>query len=185
MHDSFIRIGSDRQQGFVLMVGLLMLAMLSVIGMDLARTALLEEKMVGAFVHNLKAFNSAETAIRRMESGFLTSDDLTGYSNLIDPECGVLQVDAWFDEVKIRTTVYKAPPNGFNWGDGGGRTIRICHEGNQDLSVEIEVLQSHLQHAGDYLGSCTEAAPADPWKTCHEKFGRVGRRLSWQQLSDL
>ena len=77
MHDSFIRIGSDHQQGFVLMVGLLMLAMLSVIGMDLARTALLEEKMVGAFVHNLKAFNSAETAIRRMESGFLTSDDLT------------------------------------------------------------------------------------------------------------
>jgi hypothetical protein len=185
MHDSFFRIGSDHQQGFVLMVGLLMLAMLSVIGMELARTALLEEKMVGAFVHNLKAFNSAETAIRRMESGFLASDDLTGYSNLIDPECGVLQVDAWFDEIKIRTTVYKAPPNGFNWGDGGGRTIRICHEGNQDLSVEIEALPSHLQHAGDYLGSCAEAAPADPWKTCHEKFGRVGRRLSWQQLSDL
>ncbi|GIS90097.1 MAG: hypothetical protein CM1200mP20_01380 [Pseudomonadota bacterium] len=55
MHDSFFRIGSDHQQGFVLMVGLLMLAMLSVIGMELARTALLEEKMVGAFVHNLKA----------------------------------------------------------------------------------------------------------------------------------
>ena len=163
----------------------MMLAMLSVIGMELARTALLEEKMVGAFVHNLKAFNSAETAIRRMESGFLASADLTGYSNLIDPECGVLQVDAWFDEIKIRTTVYKAPPNGFNWGDGGGRTIRICHEGNQDLSVEIEALPSHLQHAGDYLGSCAEAAPADPWKTCHEKFGRVGRRLGWQQLSDL
>ena len=182
---SAIRRFAGQQHGFVLMVGLLMLAVLSVIVLDIARSALLQEKMVGASVHHLKAFNSAETAVRQAESEILAIDTLSGHPNLIDPACGVFQVDARSGEVRIRTTVYNAPPNGFNWGDGDGRQVQVCHNGNQDLGIDIHALESHLQHAGDYLGSCADAMPLEPWKTCHQKFGSVSKRLSWQQLSDL
>ena len=79
---SAIRRFAGQQHGFVLMVGLLMLAVLSAIALDIARSALLQEKMVSASVHHLKAFNSAETAVRQSESEILAMDTLSGHPNL-------------------------------------------------------------------------------------------------------
>ncbi len=56
-----------KQRGWVLMIGLVMLVMLTIIAMALMRTTLLEEKMAGATRDINLSFQAAETALRGAE----------------------------------------------------------------------------------------------------------------------
>ena len=57
----------SRQQGWVLIIGLLVLVMLTIIAMALMRTTLLEEKMAGASRDINLSFEAAEAGLRGAE----------------------------------------------------------------------------------------------------------------------
>ncbi len=66
------------QRGWVLMIGLVMLVMLTIIAMALMRTTLLEEKMAGAARDLNLSFEAAEIALRGAETFIeAQSDDST------------------------------------------------------------------------------------------------------------
>jgi hypothetical protein len=90
----------------------------------------------------------------------------------------------------IRTTVYNPPPNGYNWGNGDGKKVRVCHDMQNalDLLIAVQGVNGHEGHPNDYLGLCENGSlgvPDDAWVTCTEKFGLTAGRLSWQQLWEL
>jgi len=58
----------DNQRGWVLVVGLVILVMLTILAMALMKTARLEEKMAGATRDMNLSFQAAETALRAAES---------------------------------------------------------------------------------------------------------------------
>ena len=58
----------DNQRGWVLVVGLVILVMLTILSMALMKTARLEEKMAGATRDMNLSFQAAETALRAAES---------------------------------------------------------------------------------------------------------------------
>tara|TARA_Y100000310_G_scaffold217218_1_gene218282 strand:+ start:2154 stop:2702 length:549 start_codon:yes stop_codon:yes gene_type:complete len=56
-----------RQEGWVLVIGLVVLVMLTIIAMALMRSTLLEEKMAGATRESNLSFQAAESALRAAE----------------------------------------------------------------------------------------------------------------------
>jgi type IV pilus assembly protein PilX len=67
MHNSTHSPGGRKQRGWVLVIGLVVLVMLSIIAIALMRTSLFEEKMVGANRDINLSFEAAETALRAVE----------------------------------------------------------------------------------------------------------------------
>ena len=85
----------DNQRGWVLVVGLVILVMLTILSMALMKTTRLEEKMAGATRDMNLSFQAAETALRAaetfiesqtVESFFDTTDMLYGIYNQTDDE---------------------------------------------------------------------------------------------------
>lgn len=107
-------------------------------------------------------------------------------------ECGIVKVkgvddtSATADNWTIETNYYIPPPNGFNWGDGDGSKVRLCHKDRNNLLVSINAVgdehHGHMQHEGDYLGYCGESN--NGWNTCIDRFGEEPRRLSWQEYAE-
>ena len=64
----------DNQQGWVLVVGLVILVMLTILSIALMKTTRLEEKMAGATRDMNLSFQAAETALRRAENFILIID---------------------------------------------------------------------------------------------------------------
>ena len=140
---------------------------------------------------SLIAFAAAEIAVREREWELSLLTDL---SHLVDDdfanaECGIVKVTGNLIEgqvggARIETTYYVPPPNGFNWGDGDGSKVRLCHKDRNNLLVSINAVgdehHGHMQHEGDYLGYCGESN--NGWNTCIDRFGDQPRRLSWTQI---
>ena len=184
----------DRQQrGFVIPLGLFLLLGLSITAFAVANTGFFQEKMAGISVAMQRDFMAAETSVAQQEEAMAALTDLTG-ENLIDDLCGIKEIVGQAGGVTIQTTYYSPPPNGYNWGDGDGKKVRICHNNNNELDLVISINgvdghqnNSDVQHDSDYLGWCNVGSlvvPDDPWKTCIEKYGDTAKRLSWQQLWD-
>ncbi|MBL6918714.1 MAG: hypothetical protein ISR36_08450, partial [Gammaproteobacteria bacterium] len=125
----------QNQKGFVLLTSLVVLVGASLLAFALAKTSLFQEKLVGAEVSMHRDFESAEIAVRDRE---LELSLLTDLSHLVDDdfanaECGIVKVTGNLIEgqvggARIETTYYVPPPNGFNWGDGDGSKVRLCHK---------------------------------------------------------
>ena len=77
----------DNQRGWVLVVGLVILVMLTILAMALMKTARLEEKMAGATRDMNLSFQAAETALRAAES-FIEAQTLESIfdSNTLEDE---------------------------------------------------------------------------------------------------
>jgi len=77
----------DNQRGWVLVVGLVILVMLTILSMALMKTTRLEEKMAGATRDMNLSFQAAETALRRAES-FIEAQTLESVfdSNTLEDE---------------------------------------------------------------------------------------------------
>ena len=97
----------DNQRGWVLVVGLVILVMLTILSMALMKTTRLEEKMAGATRDMNLSFQAAESALRAtetfielqtVESFFDTTDMLYGIYNQTDDEPENLFTEVWDDE---------------------------------------------------------------------------------------
>ena len=67
--------GGNKQRGWVLIIGLVVLVMLSIIAIALMRTTLMEEKMAGANRDINLSFEAAETALRGAEAFIESQSD--------------------------------------------------------------------------------------------------------------
>ena len=182
------------QQGFVLILSLVILVGMSLISISLVKTSFVEEKMVGHELARHQTFESAEMSIRDQEVALSTMTDLSGLSpeQFLNDECGIVKVEgvstalAGQNGWTIYTAYYVPPPNGFNWGDGDGSKIRLCHKDKNDLLVSINAVgdehHGHMQHEGDHLGYCGEGN--NGWNTCIDRFGSVPKRLSWIEYAE-
>ena len=179
------------QQGFALLISLVMLFGVSLIAFAVAKTSLFQEKLAGAEVSMHRNFESAEIAVREREWELSLLTDLShlGDDDFANAECGIVKVTGNLIEgqvggARIETTYYVPPPNGFNWGDGDGSKVRLCHKDRNNLLVSINAVgdehHGHMQHEGDYLGYCGESN--NGWNTCIDRFGDQPRRLSWTQI---
>ena len=68
MHNSNYSPGGRQQRGWILVIGLVVLVMLSIIAIALMRTTRVEEKMAGANRDINLSFEAAETALRGAET---------------------------------------------------------------------------------------------------------------------
>ena len=176
------------QKGFALPIGLVLLVALSITTIAAAKTGLFQEKMAGHAKFMTEDFFAAETAVKVAEGSFKSLTDLTG-EDLLNTECGIKEIVAQSGGATIRTTYYKPPPNGVNWGSGDGNKVLICHKFENELVISVNAVgedgSKHSGHTGDYLGTCVNgslAVPDGAWVTCTEKYGTTAKRLSWQQL---
>ena len=67
MHNATHSPGGRQQRGWILVIGLVVLVMLSIIAIALMRTTMVEEKMAGANRDINLSFEAAETALRGAE----------------------------------------------------------------------------------------------------------------------
>ena len=97
----------DNQRGWVLVVGLVILVMLTILSMALMKTTRLEEKMAGATRDMNLSFQAAETALRAAEtfiesktdeSFFDTTSETNGIYSQTDDEPENLFTEVWDDE---------------------------------------------------------------------------------------
>ena len=178
---------SANQQGFVLIMGMALMVALTVMAIPMVKMATLQEKMAGIGIDITQDLMDAETSVSEQEQAFAALTDLSG-ETLVDDLCGIKMIEGVEGGSKVRTHYYSPPPNGFNWGDGDGTKVAICHKDKNDLSVSINAVgdeaHGHMSHEGDYLGYCSDQVPDDPWATCIDKFGDSPKRLSWVQLWD-
>ena len=176
--------GYVRQGGFVLIIAMVVLVLLTGTALPMFKTAFIQEKVSSSSKAITVDLFYAETSVAQQEDAFASLTDLSG-EELEDLECGIKMIEGFEGGAKVRTFYYNPPPNGFNWGDGSGKKVAICHKYDNDLSVSINAVgdetQGHMQHEGDYLGNCGDEVPDDPWVTCIEKYGDQPRRLSWVQ----
>jgi len=89
-----------KQQGVVLVIGLIMLLLMTLIGVTGMQTATLQEKMTGNFKDRNLAFQSSEAGLRDAEQ-YLRSTSIipafNGSNGLYQP--GASGVDVWLDSV--------------------------------------------------------------------------------------
>jgi len=178
---------STNQQGFVLIVGMVMMLATTVMAIPMVKMATLQEKMAGISIGMTQDLMDAETSVIQQEQAFASLTDLTG-ETLADDLCGIKMIEGTDGGAKVQTHYYSPPPNGYNWGDGDGTKVKLCHKDSKNLLISINAVgdetSGHMQHDGDYLGYCDTGEPEDPWATCIDKFGDSSKRLSWVQLWD-
>jgi len=97
-----------KQQGAVLVVGLIMLLVMTVIGLSAMRSTILEEKMAGNFRDSNIAFQAAETVLRDGEKDVLCqsctrSPAISGLTNF-DPGCTNGLCEGWTSTVWTDST---------------------------------------------------------------------------------
>ena len=106
----------DNQRGWVLVVGLVILVMLTILSMALMKTARLEEKMAGATRDMNLSFQAAETALRRTE-------------NFIESQTAEPIFDTTGEGVYNQEPDEPANPFTSNWDDTDSKAIAGALEG--------------------------------------------------------
>ncbi len=106
---------TTKQQGAVLVVGLIMLLVMTLIGLSAMRSTILEEKMAGNFRDSNIAFQAAEAALRDGEKDVLCQGGCTrnpAISGLINFDasctaglCGGWSPTVWTDATKMGNAV--------------------------------------------------------------------------------
>ena len=87
----------DNQRGWVLVIGLVILVMLTILSMALMKTTRLEEKMAGATRDMNLSFQAAETALRAAETFIELQADASGFDTLPDTPEDPFTDDYWDD----------------------------------------------------------------------------------------
>ena len=95
----------QRQEGWVLIIGLVLLAMLSTLGISLMQNTRLEEKMASASREINLSFQAAETAIREAEAFIEAQSNVAVFDNTgdglyatDDDEQDVFDPASWTDD---------------------------------------------------------------------------------------
>lgn len=179
---------SANQDGFTIIIGLVVLSLLSLTAIGVAKTSFYQEKMAGGTKMMIDELMDVETAVVIAETEYAAKTDLTG-EDLMDTECGLKEITETVGYSTVRTIYYNPPPNGVNWGSGDGKKVLICHHYQNNLVISVNAVgedgTKHTSHDGDYLGECMNGSlgtPDDPWVTCTDRYGESAKRLSWQQL---
>jgi len=73
-----------RQRGFVLLVSLMLLVVLTILGISIISTNTMDEKMAGYFIDRQIALQAAEAALRDAERDMLFSGRIAGTTGFID-----------------------------------------------------------------------------------------------------
>lgn len=115
-----------RQRGAVLIIGLIMMALLSLLGLTALSTSLLEERMAANARDRTRAFQAAEAALRRCESSITSSTDFNNSKGFYTPASGSLP--RW-------ETV-----------DWGSNTEVFCYPTNHDCDTGTETEDLPLLH---------------------------------------
>jgi len=104
---------TSRQEGWVLIIGLVLLAMLSTLGLSLMQNTRLEEKMVSASREINLSFQAAESAIREAEAYIEAQSDGTvfdktekGIYSADDDEEDIFDPDSWTDTHSVLYGTY-------------------------------------------------------------------------------
>ena len=100
----------DNQQGWVLVVGLVILVMLTILSIALMKTTRLEEKMAGATRDMNLSFQAAETALREAE-------------NFVESQTAESIFDTTGEGVYNQETDEPANPFTSNWDDTDSKAI--------------------------------------------------------------
>ena len=106
----------DNQRGWVLVVGLVILVMLTILAMAMMKTTRLEEKMAGATRDLNLSFQAAETALRVAE-------------NFIESQTAESIFDTTEEGVYDQETDEPANPFTSNWDDTNSKAIAGALEG--------------------------------------------------------
>ena len=174
----------NNQRGWVLVVGLVILVMLTILSMALMKTTRLEEKMAGATRDMNLSFQAAETALRAAEtfiesqtngSIFDTTNEANGIYNQNTPEPDNLFTIDWnakSAEIDGELEGVALPPRYMikklekidDEDDTDPTVFRVTVRGTGGTNNRATLLRSHYAKVFD-------AEPAGP----------VGR-LSWEQL---
>lgn len=89
---AYPRVGRAKQQGIVLVVGLVFLLVLTIIGITSLRTTTLEERMAGNLQQRTVAFQDAEARISRLinilndKTASLSTNDNCGDGSNVNPD---------------------------------------------------------------------------------------------------
>ena len=130
----------DNQRGWVLVVGLVILVMLTILAMALMKTARLEEKMAGATRDMNLSFQAAETALR-------------GAENFIESQAEESIFDASTNEIYSQTD--DEPENLFteaSWVDENSRAMFDDEvEALQGVSLSPRYMIKKLEKIGSNL----------------------------------
>ncbi len=113
MRDSTYFPGGHKQRGWVLVIGMVVLVMLSIIAIALMRTTLFEEKMAGATRDINLSFEAAETGLRAIEK-FLKEQSDDRQFNLTNASMGLYAEG---------TESSEPSPFGEPWTDGNSGKI--------------------------------------------------------------
>ena len=104
---------TSRQEGWVLIIGLVLMAMLSTLGISLMQNTRLEEKMVSASREISLSFQAAESAIREAEAYIEAQSDGTvfdktekGIYSGADDEEDIFDPDSWTDTHSVLYGTY-------------------------------------------------------------------------------
>ena len=154
----------DNQRGWVLVVGLVILVMLTILSMALMKTTRLEEKMAGATRDMNLSFQAAETALRAAETFIELQADASGFDTLPDTPEDPFTDDYWGGPEEIDNYVIEKLEK-INDGDDTEPTVfRVTVRGTGGTNNRATLLRSHYAKV---FGAVPE--------------GPVGR-LSWEQL---
>ena len=115
MRDSTYFPGGHKQRGWVLVIGMVVLVMLSIIAIALMRTTLFEEKMAGATRDINLSFEAAETGLRAIEK-FLKEQSDDRQFNLTNASMGLYAEGT--ESVDTESSPFNKP-----WTDGNSGKI--------------------------------------------------------------
>jgi len=107
------------QRGWVLIIGLVVLVMLTIIAMALMRTTLLEEKMAGASRDINLSFEAAEIALRGAETFIESQSDESVFTTT---DAGLYAQGTSLDDIE-------PAPFGTNWGDDNSQVLSSAPAG--------------------------------------------------------
>ena len=97
----------DNQRGWVLVVGLVILVMLTILSMALMKTTRLEEKMAGATRDMNLSFQAAETALRAAEAFIELQTDASDCDTPGDEPEDPFPSSAWNNTNSKKITVWE------------------------------------------------------------------------------
>jgi type IV pilus assembly protein PilX len=154
----------DNQRGWVLVVGLVILVMLTILSMALMKTTRLEEKMAGATRDMNLSFQAAETALRAAETFIDSQTDASGFDTLVGEPKDPFTIDYWDDAEVIDGELEYVIKKIDDEDDTAPTVFRVTVRGTGGTNNRATLLRSHYAKAFDA-----------------DSAGPVGR-LSWEQL---
>jgi type IV pilus assembly protein PilX len=174
----------DNQRGWVLVVGLVILVMLTILSMALMKTTRLEEKMAGATRDMNLSFQAAETALRAAET-FIESKTNESFFSTTDKASGIYgkQDNEPEDLSTIDWNVYSAEIDEETYGELEGVTLlpRYMIKKLKKKIDDATVFRITVRGTGGTNNRATLLRSHYAKKFGAGSSGPEGR-LSWEQL---